>query len=144
MDGETIQTVNNGLNSSFTETISFPGLESAGKEKAEFQIRPLTSGELTQLQTLEKRGFQVKVGMQNGKRQTVESNLSDVDINVGEFNEYQAEAMYTAIAWSLNVDVEEIKELPVGIPELLFEKVIEISSLSDKDLTAVKTFRKKE
>ncbi len=58
--------------------------------KAEFQVRPLSAGELTKLQVIEKKGFSVKVGMQNGKRQTVESNLSDIDVDVGEFNEAQA------------------------------------------------------
>ena len=55
--------------------------------------------------------------------------------------------MYTAIAWSLSVEDEEIdpnliRQLPVGIPEDLFEKIVEISNLSDKDLTIIKTFRK--
>lgn len=111
--------------------------------KAEFKIRPLTAGELTKLQVIEKQGFHVKVGMQNGKRQTVESNLSDVDVDVGEFNEAQAEAMYTAISISFDLPVESIKNLPVGVPEVMFDKVIEISNLTETDLTSVKSFREK-
>lgn len=111
--------------------------------KAEFQVRPLSAGELTKLQVIEKKGFSVKVGMQNGKRQTVESNLSDIDVDVGEFNEAQAEAMYTAISLSFDLPVKDIKALPVGVPEIMFEKVIEISDLSDTDLTSVKSFREK-
>ena len=111
--------------------------------KAEFKIRPLTAGELTKLQVIEKQGFHVKVGMQNGKRQTVESNLSDVDVDVGEFNEAQAEAMYTAISLSFDLPVESIKNLPVGVPEVMFDKVIEISNLTETDLTSVKSFREK-
>ena len=89
----------------------------------------------------------MKVGVTpQGQRKTVTTN-TDVDINAGEFNEQQAEAMYTAIAWSLSVEDEEIdpnliRQLPVGIPEDLFEKIVEISNLSDKDLTIIKTFRK--
>jgi hypothetical protein len=85
--------------------------------------------------------------MQGGKR--VSQNINDVDINTGEFTEAQAEAMYTAIALSLSVDGEtvtsdDIKGMPAGVPELLFEKVILVSKLNDKDLTAIKQFRKDE
>ena len=112
-----------------------------------YTIRPLTSGELAKLQSIEKKGFTMKVGVTpQGQRKTVTTN-TDVDINAGEFNEQQAEAMYHAIAWSLSVEDEEIdpnliRQLPVGIPEDLFEKIVEISNLSDKDLTIIKTFRK--
>ena len=111
--------------------------------KATFSIRPLTAGELTKLHVIEKQGFTVKVGMQNGKRQTVESNLSDIDVDVGEFNEAQAEAMYTAISLSFDLPIKAIKNLPVGVPEVMFDKVIEISNLTETDLTSVKSFRQK-
>ena len=108
----------------------------------EFEIRPLNDGELTKLQAIEKRPLVVKVGMQNGKRTSVQSNINDVDINTGEFTEAQNEAMYTAIGWSLDVPVDEIKSLPAGLPKVLFEQVIKISKLSDDDLTFIKSFRK--
>jgi hypothetical protein len=83
--------------------------------------------------------------MQNGKRTSVQSN--DVDINTGEFTEAQYEAMYNAIALSLSVDGEtvttnDIKGLPAGLPQIIFEQVIRISKLSDEDLTIIKSFRK--
>lgn len=108
----------------------------------EFEMRPLNDGELTSLQSIEKKPLVVKVGMQGGKRQTVQSNISDVDINTGEFTEAQNEAMYTAIGWSLDVPVEEIKTLPAGLPSVIFEQVIRISKLSDDDLSIIKSFRK--
>ena len=108
----------------------------------EFEIRPLNDGELTKLQSIEKRPLVVKVGMQNGKRTSVQSNINDVDINTGEFTEAQNEAMYTAIGWSLDVPIDEIKSLPAGLPKVLFEQVIKISKLSDDDLTFIKSFRK--
>ena len=108
----------------------------------EFEMRPLNDGELTKLQAIEKRPLVVKVGMQNGKRTTVQSNINDVDINTGEFTEAQNESMYTAIGWSLDVPVDEIKTLPAGLPRVLFEQVIKISKLSDDDLTFIKSFRK--
>ena len=113
----------------------------------EFKMRPLTDGELTQLQTIEKKPLVVKIGMQNGQRTSVQSNLNDVDINTGEFTEAQSEAMYEAIALSLSVPgekvkVEDVKNLPAGLPGVLFEQVINISKLSDDDLTVIKSFRK--
>lgn len=116
-------------------------------EDVEFLLRPLTSGELTRLQTLEKKGFVMKVGVNGaGKRQSVTSN-TDVDVNAGEFNRYQSEAMFKAIAWSLstggeNVTEDMIQNLPPSVPEQLFNEVIRISKLSDNDLTVIKTFRK--
>jgi hypothetical protein len=86
----------------------------------------------------------VKVGMQGGKRQSVHTN--DVDINTGEFTEAQSEAMYEAIALSLSVDGEtvtasDIKLLPAGLPNVLFEQVIHISKLSEEDLSIIKSFQ---
>lgn len=113
-------------------------------EDYEFEMRPLNDGELTRLQTIEKKPLAVKVAMQNGKRTAVQTNLNDVDINTGEFTEAQKETMYNAIALSLDVDVENIKTLPAGLPEVLFEQVINISKLSDDDLLTIKSFRKNE
>ena len=110
----------------------------------EFEMRPLNDGELSKLQSIEKKPLVIKVGMQNGKRQTVQTNMNDVDINTGEFTEAQNEAMYNAISLSMNVPVEEIKKLPAGLPRVLFEQVIRISKLSDDDLTIIKSFRKDE
>ena len=112
-----------------------------------FNMRPLTDGELTKLQTIEKKPLVVKVGMQNGVRQTVQSNMSDIDINTGEFTEAQNKAMYEAIALSLSVDGEtvtstDVENLPAGLPHILFDQVITISKLSDDDLTIIKSFRK--
>ena len=110
----------------------------------EFEMRPLTDGELTKLQSIEKKPLIVKVGMQNGIRTSTQTNMSDVDINTGEFTEAQNEAMYTAIALSLGVKVDDIKGLPAGLPGVLFDQVIKISKLSDDDLTIIKSFRKNE
>ena len=116
-------------------------------EEIELTMRPLTDGELTRIQSIEKKPLVVKVGMQNGQRTSVQSNINDVDINTGEFTEAQNEAMYEAIALSLSVDGEtviadDIKQMKAGLPRVIFEQVIQISQLSDDDLTLIKTFRK--
>jgi hypothetical protein len=137
---EVLQKLTLGTDNVETVKIDFNGAE------GEFHMRPLTDGELTQLQSIEKKPLVVKVGMQNGVRQSVQSNINDVDINTGEFTEAQSEAMYNAIAWSLSVDetvtVEDIKKLPAGLPGVLFEQVINISKLADSDLSVIKSFRK--
>ena len=107
----------------------------------EFEMRPLTDGELTKLQAIEKKPLVFKIGMQNGKRTSVQTNLNDVDVNTGEFAEAQNNAMYEAIALSLDVPSDEIKTLPAGLPAILFEQVIRISKLSEDDLTVIKSFR---
>ena len=134
---EMLEKLINGKNTIETVKINVNDTE------AEFQVRPLTSGELSKLQAIEKQGFHMTVNVNaQGKRQAVQTN--DVDINVGEFNEYQAEAMYTAIALSTDLDKEAVEQMPVGFPEALFEEIIRISNLSKTDLTVVKTFRKEE
>lgn len=123
------------LGTDLTETVKINDVE--------IELRPLTAGELSKLQSLEKKGFVMKVGVnQQGKRQSVQTN--DVDVNAGEFNQYQTEAMYKAIAWSMGVDEKMIENFQVGVPEMIFKEVIRISHLSDEDLTVIKQFRKKE
>lgn len=108
-------------------------------EETEIELRPLTSGELAKLQTIEKQGFVMKIGMSNGKRTT--TNMSDMDVNAGEFTKYQNEALYKAVAWSMGVKPEQVEEFIPGLPETIFNEVIRISNLKDNDLTIIKNFR---
>jgi len=119
-----------------------------GKEKTEtvkigdveIELRPLTSGELAKLQSIEKQGFSMKVGVNSqGKRPT-----NDVDVNAGDFQKYQHQAMVKAIAWSMDIPEEAVDEFEVGIPEKIFREVVRISNLSDEDLSSIKQFRKEE
>ena len=117
-------------------------------EELVFKLRPLTSGELNKLQTIEKKGFVMKVGVgAKGKRQSVQTNNTDVDINAGEFTQYQSEALYKAVAWGLsvngeNVKPEQVEALPAGLPEQIFVEIVRISNIKDNDLTIIKNFRK--
>lgn len=110
-------------------------------EEEEIILRPLTSGELSKLQTIEKKGFVLKIGMQNGKRTTTTSNMSDMDVNAGEFTKYQNEALYQAVAWSMDLKPEQIESFIPGVPEAIFKEVVRISNLKDNDLTIIKNFR---
>lgn len=108
-------------------------------EDQEIELRPLTSGELSKLQTIEKKGFVMKIGMANGKRTT--TNLSDMDINAGEFTQYQNEALFKAVAWSMGIKEEQVENFIPGVPEQIFNEVVRISNLHDNDLTIIKNFR---
>ena len=123
------------LGKELTETVTIDG--------DEIELRPLTSGELSKLQSIEKKGFSMKVGVNSqGKRQSVSTN--DVDINAGEFSKYQTEAMYKAVAWSMGITEDVVENFKVGLPEKIFLEVIRISNISDNDLASIKQFRKKE
>jgi hypothetical protein len=123
------------LGKELTETVTI--------DDDEIELRPLTSGELSKLQSIEKKGFSMKVGVNSqGKRQSVSTN--DVDINAGEFSKYQTEAMYKAVAWSMGITEDVVENFKVGLPEKIFLEVIRISNISDNDLASIKQFRKKE
>ena len=132
-DIELIQKLTLGKDKKEIVTIQING------EDQEIELRPLTSGELSKLQTIEKKGFVMKIGMQNGKRTT--TNLSDMDINAGEFTQYQNEALFKAVAWSMGIKPEQVEEFIPGVPEQIFNEVVRISNLQDNDLTIIKNFR---
>ena len=114
------------------------------------EIRPLTSGELSQLQVIEKKGFSMKVGVSpQGKRTNVQTSNTDVDVNAGDFTQYQSEALYKSVAWGLSVNGEKVKpeqvqNLPAGVPEQIFQEIVRISNLNNNDLTIIKNFRKEQ
>ena len=128
------------LGTEATETIEVCG--------EEVEIRPLTSGELSKLQTIEKKGNVMKESVgAKGKRQSIQTNNTDVDINAGDFTQYQSEALYKAVAWGLSignekVTPEQVEALPAGLPEQIFKEIVRISNIQDNDLTIIKNFRK--
>lgn len=134
-DIELLEKLTLGKDKTETVTITVNG------EEEEIELRPLTSGELSKLQTIEKKGFVMKIGMQNGKRTTTQTNLSDMDINAGEFTQYQNEALFKAVAWSMGIEPEQVESFIPGVPEQIFGEVVRISNLKDKDLTIIKNFR---
>lgn len=124
-------------------TLGKDKIETVTINDVEIELRPLTSGELAKLQVIDKTGITMKIGMnQQGKRQAMQSN--DIDVNAGELNKYQTEAMYKAVAWSMGIDEKAVRNFSVGIPEQIFEHVVRISNINEGDLTAIKQFRKNE
>lgn len=146
---ELIQKLTYGIED--TETVVIE-LDDGTKEEA--VLRPLTDGELTKLQVLEKKPYTMRMKMnRNGEKIPVEredmiqsDDENEMDISMGDFTESQAKALYTAVAWSLSADGESVSVKAVegmrkGVPELLFKEVIRISCLTESDLTAIKNFR---
>ena len=129
-------------------TLGTEAIETIEIDGEEVQIRPLTSGELSKLQTIEKKGFVMKVGVgAKGKRTNVQTSNTDVDINAGDFTKYQNEALFKAVAWGLsvngeNVKPEQVEALPAGMPEQIFSEIVRISNITNNDLTIIKNFRK--
>jgi len=111
-------------------------------------IRPLSDGELTKLQVIEKKPYTMNMKLNSkGKRGETNTNTQDMDVGMGEFTQSQSEAMYTAVAWSLSIDddkftVDDVRNLDKGVPELIFKEVVRISKLNESDLSAIKNFRK--
>ena len=64
-----------------------------------------------------------------------------MDVNAGEFTKYQNEALYKAVAWSMGIKPEQVENFIPGLPEQIFNEVVRISNLNDKDLTIIKNFR---
>ena len=115
----------------------------------DFNLRPLTDGELTKIRKIEYDSLNFKVKIDEDGNAGSSEQTQEADVNTGEFTEKQTIAKYTAIAWSLSNDeitftTEDIERLPKGIPNLLFEKVIEVSGLRSGDLTTVKNFLNNE
>ena len=75
-------------------------------------LRPLSSGELTKLRKIEKKPFTMKMNMNsNGKVRDVKKEKSSqtMDIGMADFTDSQAETMYTAVAWSMDIEVDAVK-----------------------------------
>lgn len=113
----------------------------------EITIRPLTAGELAELQRLEKKVFKMKVGVdQKGKKRNVETTNTDVNIDAGEFSKSQTDTLFTAVAYGLSINdnkisKKQVEAFPVGIPEQIFTELVRISNISNNDLKIIKNFR---
>lgn len=110
-------------------------------------IRPLSDGELTKLQVIEKKPYTMNMKLNSKGKRGETKNTQDMDVGMGEFTSSQAKAMYTAVAWSLSIDndtvsIDDVRNLDKGVPELIFKEVVRISKINESDLSAIKNFRK--
>lgn len=119
-----------------------------GKETTEVELRPLSSGELSILQKMEKAPYSMQMKMnRNGENVPVnreESLIEDdntMDLHMGEYVESKSKLMYTAVAWSMDISIAAVKQFYKGVPEQLFEHVMDISNITEDDLDTLKQFR---
>ena len=127
-----------------TETVKIK----QGKETIEVELRPLTSGEVSILKKLEKSPYVMQMKINNNgdrvevnREDMVANKENNLDIPMGEFSEAKSKVIYSAVAWSMDCTVKEVKGFYKGVPEQIFKEVIRISNITEDDLTTLKEFR---
>ena len=102
-----------------------------GNDDYTFTLRPLTSGELSKIQKIERKGLSIDIGSKGAKPSLV---------NLGDFTDNQTMAMVEAISISLDAPSDKVQRLPLELVEKLFNEVARISNISDKELISLKNF----
>lgn len=130
-----------------TQEFEFEGL---GKP---LRLRPLTTGEILRLQKLEKKNQRYNISVEKDARKKRGERRKEIRDEVQKFeNEIDAEQLRESVARtkflaiSLSADIPEamVEELPSYLPDLIFEKVVDISKLTSKDLDLLADFREDE
>lgn len=130
-----------------TEQFEFEGLSGP------LTLRPLTTGEILELQKLEKKdqrynisvekdGKTSRKGFRDKTRKEVQKLQNEVDAE--QLRENIARTKFRAISLSADIPEKTVEKLPGYLPDLIFEKVVEISKLTEKDLDLIADFRKDE
>ena len=101
-------------------------------EDFHFTLKPLTAGELSTIQKIERKGLSININ---------QKGANPVPINAGDLADAQNEAMYKGISYSLDAPVDQIRQLPISIVEALFKEIIRISNITDKELVLIKNFQ---
>ena len=125
-----------GLNKTETVKVDVNGSEHS------FILRPLSSGELSSLQVMEKKNLKVKVKSRGSNKESI----NEADMDSALLFENKAKTKYRAISLSLSVNDEKItdemvKILPPDTVETLFTEVVRISNLTKDDLTVIQSFQ---
>lgn len=124
---------------------SFEGLD------APITLRPLTSGELVELQALEKKGMAATMKIKNfaaltpqERRKKAREQVQDLEskLDFGELRRAAAEVKYRAIHYSAEIPEELVRELPARLVDDIFEKVMEISQVTEGDLDMLQDFHR--
>lgn len=125
-----------GLNKTETVKVDVNGSEHS------FILRPLSSGELSSLQVMEKKNLKVKVKSKGSNKESI----NEADMDSALLFENKAKTKYRAISLSLSVNDERITDemvqiLPPDTVEALFTEVVRISNLTKDDLTVIQSFQ---
>jgi len=113
-------------------------------------LRPLSSAELLELQALEKRGMKATLNLEGMLDMTPKQRRASVKDQMQSFQQefdfekalkMRMEVRFKAISYSMDVDEDYVKKLPPEIVKKIFEKVVEVSGLTEDDLDAISEFR---
>ncbi len=113
-------------------------------------LRPLSSAELLELQALEKRGMKATLNLEGMLDMTPQQRRASVKDQMQSFQQefdfekalkMRMEVRFKAISYSMDVDEDYVKKLPPEIVKKIFEKVVEVSGLTEDDLDAISEFR---
>lgn len=115
-------------------------------------LRPVTSGELVELQALEKEGMAATMRIKNfgdpgsraERRKKIKEQVQDLEskLDFGELRRAAARVKYRAISFSAEIPEDMVRELPAKLVDDIFEKVMEISSITEADLDMLNDFRR--
>lgn len=97
-----------------------------------FDCKILNSGQLKELEKIERKNFKINI---NDKKDF------SFPIDAAELSSNQAEVIYKAIHYSIGIAEKEIRKLNNDIVMQLFEHIIRISNITEKDLMIVQNFR---
>lgn len=130
-----------------TVQFEFEGLEGP------ITLRPLTSGEVLILQKVEKKNQKFTIRMEKdarggkGKfRDKVKKEVQKLEneIDAEQLRESVALTKFKAVSISADISEEMVAGLPGSLVEAIFDKVVEISKLTKKDLDLLAEFHEDE
>ena len=108
-------------------------------------LRPLTNGELLELKKLEKGNQEGLIKVKRGMdKEDIKKQVQDLESNIKYKDLIQNEqnTKYKAIQLSASLSNAMIGKLPAKIYNELFDKIMEISQITEDDLDLLKDFRK--
>lgn len=118
--------------------------------KEPIYLRPLTSAELLELQALEKKGMKATLNMEGilnlspkQRREQLRDQMQSFqqEFDFEKATKMRMEVKFKAIAYSMDVNEAYVRKLPVDVVRKIFEKVVEISGLTEEDLDTITEFR---
>lgn len=130
-----------------TVKFEFEGLD------APITLRPLTSGEILILQKVEKKNQKFTIRMEKdarggkGKfRDKVKKEVQKLEneIDAEQLRESVARTKFKAVSISADISEDMVEQLPSALVEAIFDKVVEISKLTKKDLDLLAEFHEDE
>jgi hypothetical protein len=137
------------INGNAAQEYAFNGL------KQPFKLKPLTSMQIVELQGIEKKGQKGTIHIKQdvidkhkrGKTKALKNEVNkqmqnlESEIDYSSLKRNIANTKYRAISLSAEIPEAIVWDLPAELVDDIFAKVVEISSLTKKDLDLLADFR---